>query len=149
MLVKASFALSILSCITAFSLGLLTLSIALYERNTGLLYIFGLPALIMFFVTSINAINSGIKVSYHLHIKSFPVSISDSLIKMKGVQKKPACRIDYQQWTTKYTYAPPRQEANPQVFWQIYVRKEAQFIMTNQNVFLAFSTQHSTTLCNF
>ena len=124
---KSFFAVSILSSITAFSL-LLTLLIAEGEAP---FYFFGLPALIMFIVATISAINSGIMVSYHLHIKSFPVSISDSLIKMKGVQKKPTCRIDYQQWTTKYTYAPPRQEANPQVFWQIYVRKEAQFNMTN------------------
>ena len=77
-LVKASFALSILSSITAFSL--LTLSIAEAGGGTvsrgqdkALFYFFGLPALIMFIVTTFSAINSGIMVSYHLHIKSFQV----------------------------------------------------------------------------
>ena len=37
----------------------------------------GLPALIMFIVTTISAIKSGFNlVSYHLYIESFPVSIS-------------------------------------------------------------------------
>ena len=72
---KSSFAVSILSSITAFSL-LLTLLIAEGEAP---FYFFGLPALIMFIVATISAINSGIMVSYHLHIKSFPVSISDTL----------------------------------------------------------------------
>ena len=73
--VKSSFAVSIISSITAFSL-LLTLLIAEGEAP---FYFFGLPALIMFIVATISAINSGIMVSYHLHIKSFPVSIFNTL----------------------------------------------------------------------
>ena len=69
--VKSSFAVSIISSITAFSL-LLTLLIAEGEAP---FYFFGLPALIMFIVATISAINSGIRVSHHLHIESFPVSI--------------------------------------------------------------------------
>ena len=49
--------------------------------------IVGLPALIMFIVSTISAINnSDIRVSHHLDIESFLVAISDKLIKMKGVQ---------------------------------------------------------------
>ena len=120
--VKSSFAVSIISSITAFSfltLLPLYLGLSIGEWATWNGGILAVPALIMFIVTSISAINSGIMVSYHLHIKSFQVSISDTLIKMKGVQKKPTCRIDYQQWTTKYTYAPPHQKANLQVFRQM------------------------------
>jgi len=74
----ASLGFSTLSSIAAFVLLALSIGELVAGDNTS--WIVGLPALIMFIVSTISAINnSDIRVSHHLHIKSVFVSISDKI----------------------------------------------------------------------
>ena len=93
----------------------------------------GLPALIMFIVTTISAINSGIRVSHHLHIESFPVSIYlIHYLKWKVFSRSEPAEViarfcwfcnNHQRCVTSTPMPqlphPHKLEANPQVFRQI------------------------------
>ena len=99
----------------------------------------GLPALIMFIVTTISAINSGIRVSHHLHIESFPVSIYlIHYLKWKVFSRSEPAEViarfcwacnNHQRCSTPMPQLPHphKLEANPQVLRQIRKQRGAIF----------------------